>query len=142
MKKKYSATIKDKEDWSTFTKQIENVHDKDEDLTKQNFQVNKMRTLDLHGLSLDKANKSVKKFIIESFEHGYKKLLVITGKGSRSNNINNPYASRDLSILKYSVPEFIKSNQNLMNVIKKIDQTEVDDKESGAFNIYLKKLKE
>ena len=141
MKKKHSATIRDKEDWLAFTKRIENLHDKDEDLTKQNFQVNKIRVLDLHGLSLDKANKSVKKFIIESFERGYKKLLVITGKGLRSKVLKNPYFSQQMSVLKYSVPEFIKNNKELFIKIKKISIADSKDGGDGAFYIFLKDKK-
>ena len=83
MKKKYPVTSKDKKDWIAFTKRLENIHDKDNDFIKQNTTVNKIRKLDLHELSLNEANKIVKKFVIQSFEEGYRKLLIITGKGLR-----------------------------------------------------------
>ena len=93
MKKKYSTTPQDKKDWIAFTKRLENIHDKDNDFIKQNTTVNKIRKLDLHGLSLNEANKIVKKFVIQSFEEGYRKLLIITGKGLRSKIYKNPYLS-------------------------------------------------
>jgi len=110
VKKKYPATPKDKKDWIAFTKRLENIHDKDNDFIKQNTTVNKIRKLDLHGLSLNQANKIVKKFIIESFDNRYKKLLIITGKGLRSKVHKNPYMSEQMNVLKYSVPEFIKND--------------------------------
>ena len=94
MKKKYSVTYKDKKDWIAFTKRLENIHNKDDDFIKQNNNVNRIKRLDLHGLSLNQANKIVKKFIIKSFEDGYKKLLIITGKGLRSKVHQNPYLSK------------------------------------------------
>ena len=81
------------------------------------------------------------KFIKKSFEECVDKIIVITGKGSRSKNENNPYFSKDLSILKHSVPDFIKSNKNLMKIIKNISEAEIEDGGSGAFYIYLKKIK-
>ena len=101
MKKKYSVTSKDKKDWFTFTKHLENVYDKDIDLIKPNTRTNRIRKLDLHGISLDQANKIVKKFIIESFKNKYKKLLIITGKGLRSKVHKNPYLSEQMNVLKY-----------------------------------------
>ena len=133
---------KDKKDWENFLSSKKKIENKDLNKSDGYVEKEKIKTIDLHGYSLEDANKIIEKFIDRCFQNHITRIIVITGKGSRSNNINNPYASRDLSILKYSVPEFIKSNQNLMNVIKKIDQTDVDNKESGAFNIYLKKLKE
>ena len=91
MKKKYTASSKDKKDWMDFTKQIDNINPKEVDLFQKNIQINKVPKLDLHGSSLDESNKMVKKFIIESSNHGYKKLLVITGKGLRSKSYSNPY---------------------------------------------------
>ena len=94
MKKKYSATNKDKADWFNFTKKLKNVYDKDIDLAKQNTKLDKVAKIDLHGISLDQANKIVKKFIEQSFELGYKKVLIITGKGSRSKIYDDPYRSK------------------------------------------------
>ena len=141
MKKKYSVTPKDKKDWITFTERLENVYDKDTDFVKQNTTLNKIRRLDLHGLSLNQANELVKKFIIESFENRYKKLLIITGKGSRSNVYKNPYRSEKMSVLKYSVPEYIKNNENLNSIISKIIQADQQDGGEGAINIFLKNNK-
>ena len=139
MKKKYPATPQDKKDWIAFTRRLENIHDKDNDFIKQNTTVNKIRKLDLHGLSLNQANKIVKKFIIESFENGYKKLLIITGKGLRSKVHRNPYLSEQMSVLKHSVPEFIKNDEDLFEKISRISTADLKDGGEGAFYIFLKK---
>ena len=141
MKKKYPATPKDKKDWIAFTKRLENIHDKDNDFIKQNTTVNKIRKLDLHGLSLNQANKIVKKFIIESFENGYKKLLIITGKGLRSKVHRNPYLSEQMSVLKHSVPEFIKNDEDLFGKISRISTADLKDGGEGAFYIFFKKVR-
>ena len=141
MKKKYPVTYKDKKDWITFTKRLENIYDKDADLIKQNITVNKIRRLDLHGLSLNQANKVVKKFIIESFNKGYKKLLIITGKGLRSKVNKNPYLSQQMNVLKYSVPEFIKNDEDLFKKISRISTADLRDGGEGAFYIFFKKVK-
>ena len=141
MKKKYPATPQDKKDWIAFTKRLENIYDKDNDFIKQNTTVNKIRKLDLHGLSLNQANKIVKKFILDSFEAGYKKLLIITGKGLRSKVYKNPYLSEQLSVLKNSVPEFIKNDEDLFEKISKISKADLKDGGEGAFYIFFKKLK-
>ena len=138
MKKKHSATTRDKKAWISFTKQLENVPDKDEVFIRQNTRLNKMKTLDLHGFSLNEANKLVKKFIIESFKNGYKKLLVITGKGLRSKVFKNPYLSAKMSVLRYSVPEFINNNEDLFDKISKISKANPDDGGDGAFYIFLR----
>ena len=139
MKKKYPATPKDKKDWIAFTKRLENIHDKDNDFIKQNTTVNKIRKLDLHGLSLNQANKIVKKFIIESFENEYKKLLIITGKGLRSKVHRNPYLSEQMSVLKHSVPAFIKNDEDLFGKIGRISTADLKDGGEGAFYIFLRK---
>ena len=141
MKKKYTVTSKDKKDWLTFTKHLENLYDKDADSTKPKTTVNKITKLDLHGLSLEDANKKVKKFIIKSFEDGYKKLLIITGKGLRFKSHNNPYLSEKLNVLKYSVPEYITNNENLINKISKISKASLKDGGEGAIYIFLKNNK-
>ena len=92
--------------------------------------------IDLHGLSLDQANKFVEKTINECFEKQISKINIITGKGMRSKSVEDPYKSSELSILKHSVPEFISSNDELMKKIKNIENT--DEKNSGSFNVYLK----
>ena len=141
MKKKYSVTYKDKKDWIAFTKRLENIHNKDDDFIKQNNRVNKIKRLDLHGLSLNQANIIVKKFIINSFEEGCKKLLIITGKGLRSKVHNNPYLSKQMNVLKYSVPEFIKNDKDLSKKISSISIASLKDGGEGAFYIFLKKIK-
>ena len=141
MKKKYSVKSKDKKDWIDFTKRLENIFDKDANFIKQNTSVNKIGKLDLHGLSLNQANKIVKKFIIESFEKGYKKILIITGKGLRSKVHKNPYLSEQMNILKYSVPEFIKNDEDLFEKINRISTADLKDGGEGAFYIFFKKVK-
>ena len=141
MKKKYSASSKDKKDWADFTKQVGNISVTEDDFLEENRQINKVRKLDLHGYSLDDANKAVKKFIIESFDKGYNKLLVVTGKGLRSKSYDNPYISENLSVLKNSVPEYIKNNENLNSIISKIIQADQQDGGEGAINIFLKNNK-
>ena len=141
MKKKYSASSKDKKDWTDFTKQVGNISVTEDDFLEENRQINKIRKLDLHGYSLDNANKVVKKFIIESFDKGYNKLLVVTGKGLRSKSYDNPYISENLSVLKNSVPEYIKNNENLNSIISKITQADQQDGGEGAINIFLKNNK-
>ena len=141
MKKKYTVTSKDKKDWLTFTKHLENIYDKDDDFKKPRTTINKIKKLDLHGFSLEDANKRVKKFIIESFKDGYKKLLVITGKGLRSTAHKNPYSSELMSVLKYSVPEFIKNDEDLFDKINRISKASLKDGGEGAFYIFLKQKK-
>ena len=138
MKKKHFVTPKDKKDWDVFTKQMVDISPKESDLLKENIEINKVKKLDLHGSSLIEANKIVKKFIIESFNNGYKKLLVVTGKGLRSKSYNNPYVSEKLNVLRYSVPEFIKNDENLNNKISRIAQADIKDGGEGAIYIFLK----
>ena len=141
VKKKYTATFKDKKDWIDFTKQIDNVGPKEVDLLQENIQTNKIPKLDLHGYSLIESNKIVKKFIIESSNHGYKKLLVVTGKGLKSKSYNNPYVSEKFNVLRYSVPEFINNDEDLKNKINEISKANVKDGGEGAIYIFLKNKK-
>ena len=141
MKKKYSASPKDKKDWINFTEQLKDISAKDADFLPANQKINKVRKLDLHGYSLDDANKEVKKFIIESFNQNYKNLLIVTGKGSRSKSYDNPYISENLSVLKNSIPEYIKNNENLNSIVKKIIRADRKDGGEGAINIFLKNNK-
>ena len=128
---------KDKKDWEKFIISEEKVTDKD---SKSNLKTSqKSKYIDLHGYSLEEANKKIEKFIIESYVKKIKKIIVVTGKGLHSQNEKNPYVSKDLSILKYSIPEFIKSNQALVKMINKIEEASIVDGGSGAFYIYLKK---
>ena len=130
---------KDKRDWENFILNKEKLLNKDTNL-KQNHR-QKVNTIDLHGYTLDQANKKIEKFINQNFLDGIKKLIIVTGKGLHSENEKNPYVSRDLSILKHSVPEYIKNNKNLMNKIYEFSEAKIEDGGSGAFYIYLKKPK-
>ena len=133
---------KDKRDWQNFISGEEKVHNKDLSLSQMKIEKNLIKTIDLHGFSLENANRTIDEFINRCFKINVSKITVITGKGLRSNNINNPYVSKNLSILKNSVPEFIKSNTDLMKKIKNIQEAKAEDGGSGAFNILLKKSKE
>ena len=101
----------------------------------------RIKSIDLHGCTLENANDIIYEFIVQSFTEGIQKLIVVTGKGLHSENEKNPYVSRDLSILKYSVPDFIKKNKKLMGMIHDISEAKIEDGGSGAFYVYLKKNK-
>ena len=134
MNKKLSN--KDLKDWNKFIKSKDKINPKDE-LNESSINKNKSTfTIDLHGYGLDQANKFVEKTINECFEKQFSIVNIITGKGMRSKSAENPYKSSELSILKYSIPEFINSNVELMKKIKNIDST--DEKNLGSFNVYLK----
>ena len=133
---------KDKKDWKNFISSKDKIPNKDLKITKDKIKKKIIKKIDLHGFSLENANKVIEEFITQSFEEGVNKIIVITGKGLRSKNDENPYISKNLSILKYSVPEFIKSNINLMKIIKNINQADIEDGGKGAFYIYLKNFKE
>ena len=130
---------KDKKDWETFLSSEEKLFDKDNKLKKKSPL--KIKSTDLHGYTLDQANKFIERFIIKSYEYGVNKLIVVTGKGLHSQNEKDPYVSKELSILKYSVPEFISKNKNLMNIIYEITDANIEDGGEGAFYIFLKKNK-
>ena len=130
---------KDKKDWENFLLKKEKLPNKDIKIDKKiNFQT---RSIDLHGYTLDEANKFIENLIIKSYQEKINKLIVVTGKGIHSQNEKDPYLSKDLSILKHSVPEFIKNNKELMKKIIDIKGADEKDGGSGAFYIYLKKLK-
>ena len=133
---------KDKKDWKNFISSKDEIPNKDLNITKDKIKKKIIKKIDLHGFSLENANKVIEEFIKQSFEEGVDKIIVITGKGLRSKNDENPYISKNLSILKYSVPEFIKSNINLMKIIKNINEADIEDGGKGAFYIYLKNFKE
>ena len=133
---------KDKKDWKNFISSKDKIPNKDLKITKDKTKKKIIKKIDLHGFSLENANKVIEEFITQSFEEGVNKIIVITGKGLRSKNDENPYISKNLSILKYSVPEFIKSNINLMKIIKNINEADIEDGGKGAFYIYLKNFKE
>ena len=128
---------KDKKVWEKFIASNEKVQNKDESFKKLKFE--KSKTIDLHGYTLEEANKKIEKIIIDSYEKKINKLIIVTGKGLHSENESNPYVSKDLSILKYSVPEFIKNSEHLMKKINEIKNATIKDGGSGAFYIYLKK---
>jgi DNA-nicking Smr family endonuclease len=133
---------KDKKDWQKFIKSEEEIFNKDQ-YEENNFKKKVLtKKIDLHGFTLENANKKVAELIRKSFSEKVKKLTIITGKGLRSNTLNDPYVSKNLSILKHSVPEFIKSNSDLMKLIKEIKIADQEDGGSGAFNVYLKNFKE
>ena len=128
---------KDKKDWENFLKDDERIPNKDL-ISSKKIRYEKIKMIDLHGYSLQEANKSVESFIQKCFDNSVTKIIVITGKGLRSKNKENPYLSKDLSILKYSVPEFIENNILLSKMIIEITDAKIEDGGGGAFYIYLK----
>ena len=132
---------KDKKDWQDFISNNDRLSDKDFNLNKNRNEKEIIKTIDLHGFSLENANNVIEEFIIKCFENNVCKIIVITGKGLRSKTAKNPYVSKDLSILKHSVPDYIKSRQNLMKIIKKIKEANIEEGGQGAFNIFLKNFK-
>jgi DNA-nicking Smr family endonuclease len=129
---------KDKKVWEKFLSSKEKIPNKDSSFI--NKDITKItKKIDLHGYSLDEANKTINEFINKSFEENVNKIIVITGKGLHSENEKNPYVSKNLSILKYSVPEYIETNQSLMSKIINISDAKIEDGGSGAFYIHLKK---
>ena len=130
---------KDKKDWQNFISSKDKLPNKDFKIKTGTS--TKIRSIDLHGYTLEEANKAIEEFIIKSFEEKVNKLIVVTGKGIHSDVERDPYVSKNLSILKYSVPEFISNNQNLNNLINEITDAKIEDGGSGAFYIFLKKNK-
>ena len=130
---------KDKKDWQNFINSSEKL--KSKELEQANVQLILERSIDLHGFTLEEANEEISKFIENCYLNKVKKINVITGKGMRSKNLNDPYQSSELSILKYSVPEYIKNNSELMKKIIKIDFDSVDSPSKGSFDIILKSIK-
>ncbi len=130
---------KDKKDWLEFLNSSEKLQAKDID--KLNNQITSEKSIDLHGYTLEKANEEISKFIENCYSNRVKKINIITGKGMRSKNLDDPYQSADLSILKYSVPEYIKNNSELMKKIIKIDFESVNSPSKGNFDIFLKTIK-
>ncbi len=134
MKKKISQ--KDKKDWLNFINSKKKIFDKDKEKPIEKL---KEKIIDLHGHSLDNANIIIDDFIQNCFKQKVNKIIIITGKGTRSKNVDDPYKSKDLSILKYSVPNYIESKKYLMNKIKEINYNQINDVYSGSFEIILKK---
>ncbi len=130
---------KDKKDWKKFVTSKEKLVDKDSKLLEKKITSNKI--LDLHGFSLDEANLKIKKFIEESYNLGIEKLIIVTGKGLHSQNESDPYVSKKLGILRYSIPEYLNNNKDLLNLIKNISPAKIDDGGDGAFYVYLRKKK-
>ena len=128
---------KDKKDWKNFLSSDEKLSNKDEKL--YNKKKLSIKSIDLHGYSLDEANNKINDLIKDSYEKGVKKLIIVTGKGLHSQNEKDPYISKNLGILKYSVPEYIKNSDELMSLISQIKEAENKDGGSGAFYVYLKK---
>jgi DNA-nicking Smr family endonuclease len=130
---------KDKKDWENFISKNEALPNKDKDNKKD--KINKIELIDLHGYSLDEANLEIEDFITKSYKSGTNKIIVVTGKGLHSEHDKDPYVSKKLGILKYSVPEYIKNNFELMKVINFMEKAKIEDGGEGAFYIYLKKKK-
>ena len=130
---------KDKEDWQNFLSKKEKLPDKDN--YKPKDKSIKISEIDLHGFTLDEANKTVDRLINKSYDEGVSKIRIVTGKGLHSDNEKNPYISKDLSILKYSVPEYIKKNNELMKLIIEFKEASIQDGGEGAFYVHLKKNK-
>ena len=136
-KKIIDISDKDKKDWENFLKNKEKIFNKDF-VSKKNIRHEKIKKIDLHGYTIEEANKIIEQFIQKCFDENVTKIIVITGKGLRSKNVENPYLSKDLSILKHSVPEFIESNKGLTRMIIETTDAKIEDGGSGAFYIYLK----
>ena len=128
---------KDKKDWEDFLSRDQKLPNKDN--SKKKLERGKVTSIDLHGYTLEEANQTVENFINKSFENNISKLIIVTGKGLHSDNANDPYVSKNLSILKYSVPEFIKKSRELMMKIYDIREADIKDGGDGAFYILLKK---
>ena len=138
MTKKKDLSREDFKVWEEYTKNPTDVYDKERGLKISNR--NKRFKFDLHGFTLDDANKKVREIINYCIENGHKEILFITGKGLHSKNVQNIYSSKDLGKLKFSVPEFIKSDQELTKLIISIEEADVKDGGEGAILIKLKNL--
>ena len=128
---------KDKKTWDEFLSNDQKLPDKDN--FQSEIKSKKTRSLDLHGKTLDEANKIIENFIRRSYEDKVNKLIIVTGKGLHSSNEKDPYVSKDLGILKYSIPNFLNNNTELMKMISNISEASINDGGSGAFYIFLKK---
>ena len=133
-------TLEDHKVWRKFTSSKQRIENKDYYLDQKKVSTQKIRKVDLHGLSLDEANKKIEILIDKYFTEGVEKIILITGKGLRSKTTNNPYVSKDLSILKNSVPDYINANSKIKSKIKNISKAEIKDGGEGALYIFLKKL--
>ena len=136
-KKDIKDPNKDKQDWENFLNNKEKIPNKDF-VYKKNIRYENIKKIDLHGYTIEEANNAIEQFIQKCFDENVTKIIVITGKGLRSKNVENPYLSKDLSILKYSVPEFIENNRNLTQLIIETTDAKIEDGGGGAFYIFLK----
>ncbi|MDC1378785.1 Smr/MutS family protein [Pelagibacteraceae bacterium] len=136
-KKDIKNPDKNKQDWENFLNNKEKIPNKDS-IHKKNTRHEKIKKIDLHGYTIEEANKAIEQFTQKCFDESVTKIIVITGKGLRSKNVENPYLSKDLSILKYSVPEFIENNRSLTQLIIETTDAKIEEGGSGAFCIYLK----
>ena len=139
VKKKDFSVSRDKEDWLKYLKNPTDVYDKEIDSKNINYNRNKVKRLDLHGLSLEKANNATKEFIIKFYNEGYRKLIIVTGKGLRSKKYEDPYVSDKTSILKNSIPDYIYNDPDLSTIVDKISKAEQKDGGDGAIYVFLKK---
>ena len=135
MNKKISD--KDKKAWQNFLSSSEKLVDKDNNFKKDNNK--KTFTFDFHGFSLEDANKKINELIYYAYDQKIKQLTIVTGKGLHSDNLKDPYVSKDFGILKHSIPNYVKKNIDLMNMISDIKEAKIEDGGDGAFYIYLKK---
>ena len=138
MIKKKDLSQDDKKTWENFIKDPSGIYDKDKNNQKT---VRKERfKFDLHGFTLNDANKKVKEILLFCIDNNYKELLLITGKGIHSTSSEDAYISKDFGKLKYSVPEFIRSDPEINRLIISINEAEVKDGGEGAILIKLKNL--
>ena len=135
--KKKNIPSKDLNTWFKFVKNLPNIKDKDKEKDKKILPTGTKKTLDLHGFSLNEANAAVHEALEDCFFKGIKALKIITGKGSRSKSFNDPYKSKDLSILKNSVPEYIQ-NSDLKKYVIRITESDPSDGGQGAIYVFLK----
>jgi DNA-nicking Smr family endonuclease len=139
---KKKPTLEDLNVWKKFIFSKKPIKDKDTYLDQNKPGQFLTKKIDLHGYTLDEANLKTKELILSYYKQNIYKVIIITGKGSKSDNEKNPYISKDLSLLKYSVPHYLKTNESLKQVIKNISQADIKDGGEGAFYVYLKKFKE
>ena len=139
MIKKKNLTQEDKEVWESFTNQPTNIYDKEHDNKQDSSRQDRLK-YDLHGLTLDEANKKVKEILLSGAGKKYKEILLITGKGLHSTSDKDVYVSKDLSKLKYSVPQFIKSDLDLSKYILSVSNADISDGGDGAIIVKIKKL--
>lgn len=139
MIKKKDLSKEDKETWDNFTRQPSDIYDKDLQIADDNPRKNRLR-YDLHGFTLEDANKKVKNLILSGIRNKYKEILLITGKGLHSNTEEDTYVSKNLSKLRFSVPEFINSCDELSKFVVSISEASLKDGGSGAILIKLKNL--